>query len=248
MAGDWIKLEHATATKPEVGHAAELLGEDRRYILGLLFDYWLWLDSHLDDSRPGVVPNVSRKSLEDTLHCPGFAAVLESIGWAKFDDETRTLYVIHWERHNGKTAKSRALEQKKKAAQRANLSRSCPDVVPDLSRLEKRRVREDRNKSNTLSGSQANTDVAILLLQFLNTKTGRHYRPTAKTLEPIRARLREGATVAECRAVIARKCREWSADDFMRPYLRPATLFNATKFAQYVGEVPPQGEADAAVS
>jgi len=92
-------------------------------------------------------------------------------------------------------------------------------------------------KSKTSSGSQANTDAAGLL-HFLNSKANRFYRPTPKTLEPILARLKEGNTVSDCKAVIARKCREWKDDEKMRKFLRPVTLFNATKFAQYIGEVP----------
>lgn len=91
--------------------------------------------------------------------------------------------------------------------------------------------------SKTLSGSQANAD-AKLLLQFLNDKTERDFRPTAKTLEPIVGRLKEGYTVGECKAVIVRKWRDWHKDDKMREYLRPKTLFGATNFAQYIGEVP----------
>jgi uncharacterized phage protein (TIGR02220 family) len=75
------------------------------------------------------------------------------------------------------------------------------------------------------------------LLQFTNEKTGRNFRPTEVNLKFIEGRLREGYSVQECRAVVARKCREWGADDKMRQYLRPATLFNREKFSQYVGDV-----------
>ena len=78
---------------------------------------------------------------------------------------------------------------------------------------------------------------AAEVLDFLNAKTGRRYRPVPSNLRMIAARLREGATIAECRQVIAKKCREWSTDEKMSEYLRPATLFNATKFAQYQGEL-----------
>lgn len=73
------------------------------------------------------------------------------------------------------------------------------------------------------------------ILDFLNAKTGRRYRPVKSNLRMIAARLKEGATVAECKQVIAMKAREWGADERMEPYLRPATLFNATNFAQYQG-------------
>jgi uncharacterized phage protein (TIGR02220 family) len=52
----------------------------------------------------------------------------------------------------------------------------------------------------------------------------------------ISARLEE-STLEECRAVIDAKVEAWQHDPKMREYLRPATLFNATKFANYVGEL-----------
>lgn len=80
-------------------------------------------------------------------------------------------------------------------------------------------------------------EAARRVLAFLNEKTGRRYQPVDANLETIAARLKGGATEAECRQVIAKKCREWRGDERMEPYLRPATLFNRTKFAQYQGEL-----------
>ena len=111
MAGDWIKLEHATAYKPEVAQAAELLGISRREMVGVLVDYWIWLDQNVDESRNGIVTHMSRKSVDVVFNCAGLAAVLERIGWAQFDDKDSTLTVVNWGRHNGNTAKSRALNR-----------------------------------------------------------------------------------------------------------------------------------------
>lgn len=77
---------------------------------------------------------------------------------------------------------------------------------------------------------------AKTVLDFLNLKTGRRYRAVPANLDMIRARLRD-ATVAQCKAVIAIKCREWRDDEHMARYLRPATLFNRLRFEQYIGEV-----------
>lgn len=74
------------------------------------------------------------------------------------------------------------------------------------------------------------------ILAFLNEKTGKNFRPGKVNLDFIAERLKEGATVVECRQVIAKKAREWMGTD-MESYLRPATLFNRTKFAQYQGEL-----------
>ncbi len=78
---------------------------------------------------------------------------------------------------------------------------------------------------------------AMAVLEFLNAKVGRNYRPVAENMELIIDRLRSGATVTQCRQVIAKKTREWSNDPHMENFLRPATLFNPTKFEQYVGEL-----------
>jgi len=75
------------------------------------------------------------------------------------------------------------------------------------------------------------------ILNHLNERAQRNYRPVKANLSLIAGRLDEGATPDECRAVIDAKVIAWSNNPKMKSYLRPATLFNATKFAQYVGEL-----------
>jgi uncharacterized phage protein (TIGR02220 family) len=79
------------------------------------------------------------------------------------------------------------------------------------------------------------TRQACEILLFLNEKTGRNYRAVGSTLKPIIARLREGFSPDDIRAVVARKCREWQGNEKMEEYLRPKTLFGATNFANYEG-------------
>lgn len=90
---------------------------------------------------------------------------------------------------------------------------------------------------NTMSGKPDVSSPSREILAFLNQKANRCYRPTAFNLSTIEARLKEGATLADCKQVIAKKVREWGADEKMSQYLRPATLFNRSKFDQYVGEL-----------
>jgi len=78
---------------------------------------------------------------------------------------------------------------------------------------------------------------ATEILQFLNSKTGRNYQAVNGTLKPLMARLREGFTVTQCRQVIAKKARDWAANEKMEPYLRPKTLFAQENFANYIGEL-----------
>ena len=95
--------------------------------------------------------------------------------------------------------------------------------------------------SNTLSGKPDASDElksqAIEILEYLNANTQRNYRPVDSNLKLIAARLKSGATDLQCREVIFNKCEQWGKDPKMSEYLRPATLFNSTKFEQYLGEI-----------
>lgn len=75
------------------------------------------------------------------------------------------------------------------------------------------------------------------VLAFLNRCTGKRYQDVPANLEFISARLKE-ADVKTIKRVIAMKCDEWHDDERMAQFLRPATLFNRTNFAQYVGQLP----------
>jgi len=85
-------------------------------------------------------------------------------------------------------------------------------------------------------------DICVSILEYLNQQAGKRYKPTSANLKFISARLGEGFTEQDCITVIDNKVHEWLHTD-MNKYLRPETLFNATKFSQYSGETPaPQKE------
>jgi uncharacterized phage protein (TIGR02220 family) len=85
---------------------------------------------------------------------------------------------------------------------------------------------------------------ALAILDYLNTKAGRNYKPVKANLALIAARLGE-ATPDECRAVVDAKVAEWKHDPKMCSYLRPETLFGAIKFAGYLGQLGSAGTAAA---
>ena len=82
---------------------------------------------------------------------------------------------------------------------------------------------------------------AAELLEYLNTKAGRSYRAKDNSgkwsphVEQAKARIAEYGVDA-IKAVIDRKVAEWSSDEKMARYLRPDTLFNRTKLANYIGD------------
>lgn len=91
-------------------------------------------------------------------------------------------------------------------------------------------------KPDVAPKTKETTETARRVIDFLNAKTGKAFRPVPANINFVVGRLKEGATEQDCKSVIARKTREWKGTE-QAMYLRPETLFNATKFAQYVGEL-----------
>lgn len=115
------------------------------------------------------------------------------------------------------------------------------DAMPEKSREEKSREEKALSgKADVLQLKPKNaqfTEAAVRVIAFLNTKTGKAFKPVPANIEFIVGRLKEGATEQDCKSIIARQCREWLDNPDMRKYLRPETLFNRKKFAQYQGEL-----------
>ena len=89
---------------------------------------------------------------------------------------------------------------------------------------------------NTLSAKPDDLTIkAKLVLDALNQKTGKAFKYTDSNLRLIEARLKD-YTVEDCLKVIGIKCSQWKNDPQMNKYLRPETLFNATKFGGYLNE------------
>ena len=51
MAGDWIKIEHATPDKPEVFRMAMQLGITPEHVSGCLLRVWIWADAQTLDGN-----------------------------------------------------------------------------------------------------------------------------------------------------------------------------------------------------
>ena len=96
--------------------------------------------------------------------------------------------------------------------------------------------KEKENKSKKdKTYSPSLPSVAEDIVSHLNSVTGSSYRSTTnKTRKLIAARLAEGFTADDFKAVISKKAKEWQNTD-MAQYLRPETLFG-TKFEGYLNQ------------
>jgi len=99
----------------------------------------------------------------------------------------------------------------------------------DKSTPELEREKEKEIKKDIYSG------VYTEIIAYLNEKTASRYKPTKSTKEFIHARIEEGFTKDDFITVIDNKVASWKGTEWEK-YLRPQTLFNATKFQGYLNE------------
>ena len=98
-------------------------------------------------------------------------------------------------------------------------------------------------KTNTKK-SNTNSIVYSEIIYYLNEKAGTNFKPKSKaTQQHINARLAEGFTVDDFKAVIDKKCADWIGTEWEQ-YLRPATLFG-TKFENYLNAKSPKQKTTA---
>ena len=71
-----------------------------------------------------------------------------------------------------------------------------------------------------------------MVIDRLNLIAGRRFEHTPDNLGYVLARLKEGATVPQLFAVIDYKLEDWKETDMVK-FLRPSTLFNKEKYANY---------------
>ena len=154
MAGDWLKIEAGTPEKEEVLAITSLMGwTDPDLTVGKLFRVWRWFDQQTVD---GNAPRVTSALLDKHIGVSGFCDAMQEVGWLVDSDPGVTL--PKFDRHNGATAKSRALTAKRVAKHKGNAEGNgelTPEVTATpLPREEKRREEKDqKQESNDSSAS-----------------------------------------------------------------------------------------------
>ena len=158
MSANWIKWCKGLADKREIVILASRFNRDEHEIAGRLMCLWEWCDENMDDAdfsgEDAIMSLGSRdraiKLIDGKTGIPGMARALESSGvdWLKIGNGLRVVFK-RLRRHNGKTAKERATEQRKKALQRS----SVPKSVPVSAGPDERRREETRGDVSSLSSN-----------------------------------------------------------------------------------------------
>jgi hypothetical protein len=126
-----------------VWQIAGMVGIDADSVVGKLLKVWRWFDAH---TETGNALGVSYPLVDHVAGVSGFAEAMALCGWLRQDGSTLTL--PNFDRHNGKTAKNRALTAKRVAQskEKSNAKGNAPIVTTALPREEKRREEEKQKK------------------------------------------------------------------------------------------------------
>lgn len=139
MAGDWMKIELELSDKPEVHYIANALNMDPDAAVGKLVRVWAWFDKHTQD---GNALGVTYSLLDRITGVTGFGEAMCFAGWLEQRD--KVLHMPNFDRHNGESAKKRALTNKRVAKirnavsvtktlpekRREEINTSIPDWIP----------------------------------------------------------------------------------------------------------------------
>ena len=126
MAGDWIKVELCTPDKPEVLRIARILGIDKDAVFGKLIRFWAWADKNSVD---GVVDGVVDNDVDAICYQVGFGKALVSVGWLSIDESLEKIIVPKFDRHNGESAKKRALKTESQARWRQKVEQEQSTTI-----------------------------------------------------------------------------------------------------------------------
>lgn len=131
----WIKLEHVTPDKPEISKIADELNISADEALGKLIRLWIWADQQTYDGRAGSVTKIL---LDRVSGVNGFCESLLKCGWMQQSERDGFVFP-NFDRHNGETAKARALNTLRKQKQRMREAETCRAARGTKARPEKRR-------------------------------------------------------------------------------------------------------------
>lgn len=258
----YLNLDLDYFTHPKILRLTHLLGHHAAvYPLKL----WCYVGKHFPVT--GMLEGCSKHEIERAVGWDGEAGQLVDVlvkisllDVKKSETETENYsFKIHdWKQHAGhlwafkKRAKTAAKKRWKDYASSIATSNakgcapnlSYPNLLSSL-HLQKDSEKKEKHivppRGETVNGSL--WKCAEEVIGFLNERTGKHFQsrhpngdPT-KALMLVHSLLKKGYTPINLRQVVANRCLKWRDDQKMEEFLRPETLFRASNFTNYLGEL-----------
>jgi phage replication O-like protein O len=108
-------------------------------------------------------------------------------------------------------------------------------VIQPLYKENNKENSKNKNK-DIVRKSDSNNDYCEVI-SYLNEKANKRFKNTPANHKNINARIKEGHSIDDLKAVIDHKSIQWGQDRQMIAYLRPSTLFSAKNFESYLSIV-----------
>ncbi|HEP1510580.1 TPA: phage replisome organizer N-terminal domain-containing protein [Streptococcus pyogenes] len=127
------------------------------------------------------------------------------------------------------------------------LNKCTPEIEIELDKEKEYNVEQSTTEYNFPSwleseyveqvkkGNPKNFDYRIPIA-YLNQKTNSNYKFVDSNTNLVKSRLKDKYTLDDFKIVIDKKTAEWGKDAGWSKYLRPSTLFNASKFESYLNQ------------
>ena len=140
MAGEWIPVDIALGSKPEVQELVDLSGQGVEVVVYRLLQLWGWASLNSADGTARATPERLARV------CGGEAEFwrhVESVGWIEFDAEVGTATIPGWGRRFSMAAKARACKNDRQRR------------YADAEMAQQRQPRASRGEERTDSSSSA---------------------------------------------------------------------------------------------
>ena len=116
MAGEWIAVDLALDSKPEVQELVDLTGQPVEAVCFRLWKLWGWASMNtVDGTARMTIPRLVRTCGGDVA----FWEAVASVGWLEIDETAATVAIPGWDRRFSKAAKERAQARDRASDQRA---------------------------------------------------------------------------------------------------------------------------------
>lgn len=157
--------------------------------------------------------------------------------------ESGIVVIKHWKIHNYiqkdryketiyKEEKSQLLETDKTYEKQCIQDVYIPYTQYSIE-LDKNSIEKDKD---SIDKDKEINDVVIQVVEYLNLKANTNYRTNSKgTLKELRARIKDGLTLEECKYIIDVKCNDWLNTDNEK-HLNPTTLFRSSNYERYLNQ------------
>lgn len=225
----WIESHQQLKDHPKVFELMSMMEWDLDQTIGKLHRFWWWCVDYAEDG------NLTKFSDSQIGHAVGLngdqakcfvKAMLETC-WL---DREPYFRVHDWWRYIGRFLNGK-YSRHPKSAERVRKLYKCRTATvrkPCLPNLTK------PNKTTPPYSPPKGCVQSQEILEYLNLKSGKKFSLRGRTLGFISSRLAD-FSAADLKRVIDLKVQHWRGTE-MDKYLRPETLFNATKFESYVNE------------